>query len=58
VLIAIALFMARGEKIADVPALGLAFAIAVLGPVAYAIQAPWRAVSAEASTSGREIAPS
>jgi amino acid transporter len=41
VLIAIALYMARGEKIADVPALGLASAIAVLGPVAYAIQTPW-----------------
>jgi amino acid transporter len=41
VLIAVALIMARGEKIADMPALGLASAIAVLGPAAYAIQAPW-----------------
>jgi amino acid transporter len=40
VLIAAALFMARGEKIAGVPALGLASAIALLGPAAYAIQAP------------------
>jgi amino acid transporter len=41
VLIAIALLMARGERIAEVPALGLASAIALLGPVAYAIQVPW-----------------
>jgi amino acid transporter len=41
VLIGIALLTARGEKIADVPALGLASAIALLGPLAYAIQAPW-----------------
>jgi amino acid transporter len=40
ILIAVALFMARGEKIAELPALGVASAIAVLGPVAYAIQAP------------------
>jgi amino acid transporter len=41
-MIAVALLMARGERIADVPALGLAAAIALLGPVAYAIQAPSR----------------
>jgi hypothetical protein len=29
--------MARGERIAELPALGLASAIALLGPVAYAI---------------------
>lgn len=40
VMIAVALLMARGERIAEVPALGLAAAIALLGPVAYAIQAP------------------
>jgi amino acid transporter len=38
-LIAIALFMARGEKIANLPAWWLSSAIALLGPVAYAIQA-------------------
>ena len=58
VLIAIALYMARGETIADLPALGLASAIALLGPAAYAIQAPWRTVSPESSASGQEIAPS
>jgi amino acid transporter len=42
VMIAVALLMARGERIADVPALGLAAAIALLGPVAYAIQVPSR----------------
>jgi amino acid transporter len=56
ILIAVALFMARGEKIAEVPALGLAFAIALLGPVAYAIQAPWsrnrQDAFAEASETG------
>jgi amino acid transporter len=41
ILIAVALVMSRGEKIAEVPALGLASAIAVLGPVVYAIQASW-----------------
>ena len=41
VLIAAALLMARGERIAEIPALGLASAIALLGPVAYAIQTPW-----------------
>ncbi len=41
ILIAVALLMARGERIAEMPALGLASAIALLGPVAYAIQAPW-----------------
>ena len=41
VLIAAALLMARGERIAEIPALGLASAVALLGPVAYAIQTPW-----------------
>ena len=41
VLIAIALLTARGERIAGMPALGLASAIALLGPLVYAIQAPW-----------------
>jgi amino acid transporter len=41
VLIAIALLTARGEQIAGMPALGLASAIALLGPLVYAIQAPW-----------------
>jgi amino acid transporter len=57
-LIAIALFMARNEKVADIPALGLASVIAVLGPVAYAIQAPWRTAPAEPSAPEHEIAPS
>jgi amino acid transporter len=42
IMIAVALLMARDERIAAVPALGLAAAIALLGPVAYAIQAPSR----------------
>lgn len=54
VLIAIALYMARGETIADVPALGLASAIALLGPVAYAIQAPWSRGRQEAFANRRE----
>ncbi len=41
VLIVAAILMARGERIAGVPALGLAFAIAALGPVVYATQAMW-----------------
>ena len=40
VLIVIALLMARGERIAGVPALGLAAAIGLLGPLVYAMQAP------------------
>jgi amino acid transporter len=54
VLIGVALLMARGEHIAQVPALGLAFAIAVLGPVAYAIQAPWFRNRQAAFTEPRE----
>jgi amino acid transporter len=58
VLIAIAMYMARAERIAELPALGLASVIALLGPVAYAIQAPWRTAPAEASAPGQEIASS
>ncbi|HEY3988678.1 MAG TPA: APC family permease [Acidobacteriaceae bacterium] len=54
ILIAIALVMARGEQIANLPALGLASAIALLGPVAYAIQAPWSRNRQTALTSSRE----
>ena len=42
VLIAIALGMARGEKIAGVSALGLASGIGLMGPVVYALHATWR----------------
>ena len=41
VLIVIALGMARSETIAGVPALGLAAAIGLLGPIAYAMRSPW-----------------
>jgi amino acid transporter len=54
VLIAVALFMARGEKIASVPALGLASVIALLGPVAYAIQMPWSRNRQNTFTNSRE----
>jgi amino acid transporter len=40
-LIGAALVMARGEQIAGMPALAFSSAVALLGPVAYAIQAPW-----------------
>ncbi|HEX6494131.1 MAG TPA: amino acid permease, partial [Acidobacteriaceae bacterium] len=59
ILISVALLMARGERIAEVPALGLALAIALLGPVAYAIQAPWfrnrHAAFTEAGETGETI---
>jgi amino acid transporter len=59
ILIAVALLMARGERIAQLPALGLASAIALLGPVAYAIQAPWfrsrHAAFAEGGETGETI---
>jgi hypothetical protein len=53
ILIGVALVMARGEHIAKVPALCLASAIAVLGPVAYAIQA-WSRNLQAALTEARE----
>jgi amino acid transporter len=54
ILIAAALLMARGERIAEIPALGLASAIALLGPVAYGIQAPWSRNRQSALTNGPE----
>jgi hypothetical protein len=53
-MIAMALLMARGERIAEMPALGLAAAIALLGPVAYAIQSPWSRGRKSAFTNGAE----
>ena len=41
ILIIAAMVMARGERIAGMPALGLSFGIALLGPVTYAIHAAW-----------------
>jgi amino acid transporter len=58
ILIAIALLMARGERIASVPALGLASVIALLGPVAYAIQAPRSRSRQAAFTNSRETSES
>jgi amino acid transporter len=54
IMIAVALMMARGERIAGMPALGLAAAIALLGPVAYAIQSPWSRSRQSAFTNGTE----
>ena len=54
IMIAVALLMARGERIAEMPALGLAAAIALLGPVAYAIQSPGSRSRKSAFTNGTE----
>jgi amino acid transporter len=54
IMIAVALLMARGERIAGMPALGLAAVIALLGPVAYAIQSPWSRSRQSAFANGTE----